>query len=304
MENEYDVILSLLRDILGKEKNHYDNKGQISFDCPVCSEDKGYEKGDGKGNLEVNYFSHLFKCWACSETHGTQGPLGKLFDLFGNKKQKRIYNLVKPEELKEKYDKKVLIKWPEGYVKFKDSNPIYIPHRDAYNYLISRGITDEIIEKYNIGYTVKGSFAYRIIVPSFDQEGKLNYFIARSWLKRKMKYKNPSAPKDDIIFNERFIDWKKDIYICEGVFDSFFFDNPVILLGKEMNKNLFEKLYDRAESLIHIVLDGDAWDNALKLYHELNGGRLYNKVRLYKLPKTKDACDLKGDIEKFSYVIK
>lgn len=304
MKDEYDVIISLLRDALGKEKNHYDNKGQISFDCPVCSEDKGLDRGDGKGNLEVNYFQHLYKCWACSETHGTHGPLGKLFDVFGTKKQKRVYDLVKPEELKEKFDKKSFVKLPEGYIKFEDSNPIVIQHREAYNYLKSRGITDEMIKKYSIGYTSKGKFEYRIIVPSFDLNGKLNYFIARSWVKRKMKYKNPSVPKDDIIFNENLIDWKKDIYICEGVFDSFFFENSVVLLGKKISDKLFTTIYEKSEGNIHIVLDGDAWEDAVKLYHELNGGRLYNKIKIYKLPKTKDAGDLRGDILKYHFIIK
>lgn len=303
MEKESDVIISLLQDILGKEKSHYATKGQLSFDCPVCANEKGLDRGDGKGNLEVNYFLHLYKCWACSETNGTHGPLGKLFDLFGTKKQKKIYDLIKPEELKETSTKKTYVKLPEGYTTFEDSNPIFIPHREAYNYLTSRGITDDIIKKYKIGYTVKGDFEYRIIVPSYDMDNKLNYFIARSWVKRKMKYKNPSVPKEEIIFNENLIDWTKDIYICEGVFDSFFFDNSLVLLGKKMNKYLFEKLYDKCEGLIHIVLDGDAWEDALKLYHELNGGRLYNKIVIYKLPKTKDACDLRGDIEKYKYII-
>jgi hypothetical protein len=303
METQADVLVGLLTDILGKPRKRYDSIGQLSFDCPICSQEKGLDGGDGKGNLEVSYAKHLYKCWACSDTHGTHGPLGKLFDIFGTKKQKRIYNLLKPEEFTETKTKKSFIRLPEGYTTFEDSNPIFIPHREAYNYLKSRGITDEMIKKHKIGYTVKGDFAYRVIIPSFNSENKLNYFVARSWVKKKIKYKNPNIPKEDIIFNENLIDWKKDIYICEGVFDSLFFDNSLVLLGKKMNKFIFENLYDKSEGLIHIVLDGDAWEDALNLYHELNGGRLYNKIRIYKLPKTKDACDLRGDIENFLYEI-
>ena len=68
---------------------------------------------------------------------------------------------------------------------------------------------------------------------SYDKEGELNYYIARSWdLKSRAKYKNPEAEKDKIIFNESLIDWNKDIYLVEGVFDSFFLDNSVAMLGK------------------------------------------------------------------------
>jgi DNA primase len=304
MTDEVEVLVELLRDVLGDEKQHYESKAQISFDCPVCAQEKGLDGGDGKGNLEINYLRHVYKCWACGEIYGTHGPLGKLFDKFGTKKQKKLYELVKPEELKQEEAKKPKLRFPEGYTKFKDSNPIFIPHREALNYLRSRGITDEIIEKYNVGYTVKGDFAYRVIVPSFNSEGQLNYFIARAWTNKKMKYKNPSAEKDQIIFNESLIDWEKDVYLVEGVFDSFFLDNSIPMLGKVMSKLLFETLYTKSNGNIIICTDGDAWENGLKVYHELNGGRLYNKIKIVKLPLDKDVCDLRGKIDEYYYEIK
>jgi DNA primase len=302
MEDKNEVLVDLLRDVLGEEKQHYDSKGQISFDCPVCAAEKGVE-GDGKGNLEVNYFRGVYKCWACAETHGTQGVLGKLFDKYGTKKQKQVWDLLKPEEEGEKVKPKVYLRLPEGYTKFKDSNIRFIPHREAINYLYSRGITDEMIENYDIGYTVQGDYAYRIIVPSYDEDGYLNYFVSRAWVPKKMKYKNPSVPKEEIIFNESRIDWTKDIYLCEGVFDAFFLPNPIPMLGKFLSNNLFTKLYDKAEGDIHICLDGDAWSDALKLYHNLNGGKLYNRIKILKLPKDKDVCDLRGGISNYYYEI-
>ena len=304
MDEEVEVLVDLLTDVLGKAKNHYESKAQISFDCPVCANEKGLDKGDGKGNLEINYSKHVYKCWVCGESEGTQGPLGRLFDKHGTNEQKKVYNLIKPEELKVQEAKKTQLKLPEGYTQFKDSNPRFIPHAEAYRYLISRGITDEIIEKYQIGYTVSGDFAYRIIVPSFYKNGKLNYFIARSWVNGRMKYKNPTAAKDEIIFNESRIDWFKDIYLVEGAFDGFFLDNSIVMLGKKMSSLLFETLYENALGKIIICLDEDAWDDALKLYHELNGGRLYNKIKIIKPPKDMDVADLKGQIDEYYYEIK
>jgi DNA primase len=290
--------------VLGDHKQHYGSKGQISFDCPVCAEEKGLETGDGKGNLEINYSRHVYKCWACSETNGTHGPLGKLFDKYGTKKQKKVYELIKPEELKKEEVWRPKLRLPEGFTKFSDSNPIFIPHREAMNYLTSRGITNEIIERFGIGYTVKGDFAFRIVVPSYNKEGELNYFIARAWANKKMKYKNPAVPKDEIIFNESLINWEKDVYLVEGAFDSFFLENSIVMLGKVMSKLLFETLYNNAKGNIIICTDGDAWQNGLKLYHELNGGTLYNRIKIVKLPLDKDVCDLKGQIEEYYYEIK
>jgi DNA primase len=304
MTDEVEVLVELLTDFLGNPKQHYESKGQISFDCPVCADEKGLDSGDGKGNLEINYTRHVYKCWACSETHGTHGPLGKLFDGYATKAQKKLYNLVKPEELKQEEKKRPKLRLPEGFMTFEDSNPRFIPHIEAYKYLTSRGVTDEIIKKYKIGYTVTGDFAYRIIVPSYSSEGQLNYYVARAWTAKKMKYKNPAVPKDEIIFNEGLIDWDKDIYLVEGAFDSFFLDNPLVMLGKKMSKLIFENLYNRANANIVICCDGDAWDDGLRIYNELNGGRLYNKIKIVKLPKDKDICDLKGQIDEYYYEIK
>jgi DNA primase len=305
MSEEIDVLVELLTDVLGDPKQHYESKGQISFDCPVCAEEKGLDDGDGKGNLEINYIRHVYKCWACGETHGTHGPLGKLLDGYATKQQKKIYNLIKPEELQQQDKKRVRLRFPEGFTTFKDSNARFIPHIEAYKYLQSRGITDEMIERYKIGYTVSGEFAYRVIIPSYDKEGILNYFVGRAWVNKKMKYKNPaSVPKDEIIFNEQLLDWDKDIYLVEGAFDSFFLPNPLVMLGKKMSKLIFETLYTKANANIIVCVDGDAWDDGLRIYNELNGGRLYNKIKMVKLPKDKDVCDLRGDIEEYYYEIK
>ena len=299
MTDEIEVLLELIEDVLDKPKKVYGSKHQYGYDCPNCMDIKGLDKGDNKGNLEINLNKFVYHCWGC----GISGPLGKLFDSYGTKKQKKVYNLIKPEELRQQENKKPKLKLPEGYTTFEDSNPRFIPHIEAYKYLQSRGITDEIIKKYKIGYTVTGDFAYRIIVPSFNKEGVLNYFVARSWVKSRLKYKNPTAAKDEIIFNEGIIDWSKDVYLCEGVFDSFFLDNPIVMLGKKMSSLLFETLYANAKGNIIICTDGDAWSDGLKLYHELNGGTLYNKIKIIKLPMDKDICDLRGQIDEYYYEI-
>jgi DNA primase len=292
MTDEKEIIVEMLREILGDEKLHYENHGQISFNCPVCDE------GRNKGNLEVNYLQHVYKCWSCSDSNGTHGPLGKLVDLYGNKKHKKIYKLFQPEDTKPKEKYRPKLRLPESFTLFKESNPIYPVRKQALNYLKNRGIGDDLIEKYGIGFCDTGSHAGRIVVPSYDINGELNYYIARSWdPNSRAKYKNPKAEKDKIIFNENLIDWDKDVYLVEGVFDGFFLPNSIPMLGKHLSELLFNTLYEKTKGDIIIALDGDAWDNAVKLYRELNGGRLYGKIKIVQLPKDKDVCDLKGQID-------
>lgn len=117
-----------------------------------------------------------------------------------------------------------------------------------------------------------------------------------------MKYKNPEAPKELLIFNESRIDWKEDIWIVEGVFDGFFVPNSIPLLGKYINDNLWTVLYEKTEKDIIICLDDDAWEDAKRLYYKLSGGKLYGRVKIIKLPEGKDLGDLRGVIPEGSYV--
>ena len=197
------LMVELLDGIFGKSKLHYPSKGQISYDCPVCSYDlKGMDKLDGKGNLEINYAQHVFKCWVCGETHNTKGHLGYLIDRYGKKKDKELYELIRPDEftrIEKNYD---TLRLPKDFKLATDGSQYHIPFREMRNYLKSRGITDEMIKKHNIGYSLEGDYAFRIIIPSFDENGVLNYYTGRSWNPNsKSKYKNPEAEKDKIIFN-------------------------------------------------------------------------------------------------------
>lgn len=297
---ENEALVELLEDVLGDHGLHYPNRGQISFNCPVCDD------GRNKHNLEVNYVSNVYKCWSCGDSEGTHGPLGKIFDRYGNKKQKKLYNVLKPETVVKREKPKKSLKLPDGFTLLKDSSPVYPVRRQAMNYLKSRGITDEMIEKYGIGFCDKGDHAGRIVIPSYDKKGELNYYIARSWNPMsRAKYKNPIAEKDKIIFWENLIDWNKDIFLVEGAFDGLFLDNAIPMLGKHMSELLFETIYLNAKGNITICLDADAIDNSIKLYHELNGGELWGRIKLIKLPDDSDIADLRGEIkDEYYHIIK
>jgi DNA primase len=303
-ETDYSAVVDILEDILGEYRLHNDYKGQISFDCPVCSHDiKGLDEGDGKGNLEVNYKRGVYKCWVCAETHDTYGSLYKLLKKYGNNKQLKKYLLLKPEDDAEQPKRAFhQIKLPKEFVPFKDASlglKMTPQYKQAFNYLQKRNITDLMIQMYNIGFCYTGHYEHRIIIPSYDSENRLNYFIARSYLNdTKMKYKNPEVDKESLIWNEHLINWDEPVYIVEGAFDSIFLPNSIPMLGKFMTQNLFNKLYDNAKKVV-IVLDPDAWNDAFKLYHKLNCGKLMGKLWIVKLDGDKDIADLKGDLSNY-----
>ena len=51
--DENEALVELLEEVLGDHGLHYPNRGQISFNCPVCDE------GRDKHNLEVNYVNNV-----------------------------------------------------------------------------------------------------------------------------------------------------------------------------------------------------------------------------------------------------
>jgi DNA primase len=300
---EYLPIVEILEDIFGDPHMHNDYKGQISFDCPVCSHDiKGLDDGDNKGNLEINYRRFVYKCWSCSETHNTHGSIYRLIKKYGNDRHLKRFELLKPDKFDVVIKPKKDITLPKEFIPLNNvSDGFKMTHyyKQSMSYLNKRNVTDKIIRKFNIGFAYDGFYANRIIIPSYNEYRKLNYFVARSYLSgTKVKYKNPDTQKELIIFNESLIDWTKKIYLVEGPFDSIFLDNSIPMLGKYISDKLFNKIYDLGCE-VTIVLDGDAWDDAEKLYHKMNCGKLLGKINIVKLPKDTDIADLGGDLTEY-----
>jgi DNA primase len=299
-ETDYSAVVEILEDILGDYKNHNDYRGQISFDCPICSYDiKALDDLDGKGNLEVNYKHGVYKCWVCAESHDTHGSVYKLIKKFGNPRQLKKYLLLRPEDDEAAQRVYKTVKLPKEFIPFASVSAglkMTPQYRQAYNYIKSRNISELMCQKFNIGFCYNGLYENRIIIPSYDENGFVNYFIARSYLqKTKRKYMNPEAQKEILIFNEKLIDWESPIYLVEGAFDSIFLNNAIPMLGKFMSEYLYNTLYTKAKKII-IVLDPDAWVDAERLYHKLNCGKLMNKVWIIKLEGNNDIADLQGKI--------
>jgi DNA primase len=287
-----NLVISLFESFLGECKGHNEMTNQAQFDCPACSADKNMLEGDGKGNLEINYGKDVFKCWACQDVNDMQGSISKLINKFGSKKIKKAYKELKPdiETFEKKEFDEVLVNLPEEYKKLSECTEKDFKASLALNYLYERGITNEIIHDFQIGYAYMGKYYNRIIIPSYDSNNKLNYFISRWFSKEytKLKYLNPDVEKQEIIFNEGKLNLDSTIYLVEGVTDHIVTPNSIPLLGKHISPKLLELLHDKAKSYVVIVLDGDAYNNAKTLYNKLNFGNLKNKIKIVKCPDDYD----------------
>jgi DNA primase len=124
------------------------------------------------------------------------------------------------------------IELPQEFVSLANKNLPLSANR-ALRYLKERGITQEQIVRWKMGFCYDGEYGGRIIVPSFGTSGYPNYFIARSYVGHNMKYKNPRSSKN-VVFNDLFTNWNDDLVIVEGVFDAINAGNAVPILGYEM----------------------------------------------------------------------
>lgn len=149
----------------------------------------------------------------------------------------------------------------------------------AYRYLKNRGITDSDILRYKIGYSVSGDYGGRVIIPSFDTQGSLNYYVARSYDGSWSRYKNPPASRD-IVFNDLMVDWNKDIILVEGVFDAIRAENSIPILGSSLRDDslLFKKIV-AMDACVYIALDKDARKKEEKIIKNL----LKHDIETYKI---------------------
>jgi DNA primase len=280
-----DLLLDLVTDILGEPKSQYGRGGQYQFNCPICSAEKGV-KYDGKYNLEVNLDKNVYNCWSCIENHGS---LKRLVGLWGNKNHKKRLKILLPDdvEIQNEEEKDLFDGLPKEYI-YLLSNYKSETKEKAIKYLGKRGLTNKHIEKYKLGYAEKGKYKGRVIIPSYGTDDKVNFFTTRTFTNQKPKYLNPKTEKSDIIFNEKLLSWYSTIYFVEGPFDHLVVPNSIPGLGKIMSDEVFKKIHDNAMSDIIILQDGDAWKDSVELYKKLNTGKLYNRVKIIKLPEKYD----------------
>lgn len=304
---EIKNIEKLLVSFLGDSKNGMSDNGQIQFSCPKCIDEKG-EKERGKYNLEVNLYKQVYKCWSCSSVDNSmEGRLGKLFRKYGpssayEEYKKELNSLIKSklydidDTILSTVDDDSLV-LPLGYKKI---NIATCNNIQLLNYLSKRKITQDIIDRYNIGYTSwtpqEPTSSNRIIIPSYDRYGDLNYWVGRDYTgTSKMKYKNCTSDKKNIVFQESLVDFDADIVLCEGAIDCIYPPNAISLLGKILTHDmeLYRALMSRANANIYVCLDTDTKINETKrICRLLDHGRLKGKVGVISTYPYKDIGEL------------
>jgi len=266
----YD-LLSLIEKVLGKGRRTSGNN--YSFFSPFISHYKP------KLEIDLTLNNNGENPWHCWVSNAKGRSIVTLFKKVKADKQyiEDLNKILKTKNLyiKNKTETKEDLVLPKEYIKLyqfpkiKDIQ-IKMQMRQALNYLKSRGISRTDILRYGIGYCPNGSYSGRIIVPSYDENFNLNFFVSRSIFEEDtLKYKNPKWSKDVIGF-DCFIDWDEPVTLVEGVFDAITARyNAVPIFGKIIQPKLRERILLRKPPKVIVALDNDAYSDAIKISSSL-----------------------------------
>ena len=271
-------LTQLIESVLGKGK--VTNKGNIAHHCPFCqSRQKKLEVQSVTNDKGEN----PWHCWVCNKSGKKLTSLFKALNV-GRDKIAELYKVlsIQPKyssnQIDSTFQSTTAVDLPKEYIPlFKTSESI--EYKNAIHYLRSkRKITLSEIVKYNIGYCESGEYAKKIIIPSYDEFGKLNYFVGRAYYEAEsFKHKNPEVSKNCVGF-ELFINWSLPLVLVEGSFDAIAVRrNAIPLFGKTISEDLRKKIIENKVSQLYICLDKDAQKQALEHaeYFMNNGVEVY-----------------------------
>jgi len=284
--------LQLLKNIFGKF--HHSND-ECLFYCPKCKHHKR--------KFSINLEKGAFKCWICDyygrslrrlvRKYGDFRTLQKWDKLNGREDITKFDDLF-PKEIETELLQRIDL--PKEFVSLANED-LPLAMMPALNYLENRRITKKDIVRWKIGCCMRGEYNNRVIVPSFDEEGYVNYFVARTFNGAWKKYLNPPVSKD-IIFNELYLDFDQELIIVEGIFDAIIAGpNAVPILGSTLRENskLFQEIV-KNDTPIYVGLDIDAESKSKKIIKDL----LNYGIEVYKIDTAGD--DDIGSMKKDEFV--
>ena len=247
--------LSLISGILGRS---YKSSGEHLFRCPYCKHHKN--------KFSVNIEKNVFKCWICDtrgsnlyrivRRFGTFRDQERWKELTGFKQNLSEFDTIFQEETIEQVSETIL-SIPEGFHSLANP-PCSKQATAALKYLYNRALDQGDILRWKIGYCDAGPFKNRIIIPSFNLDGDLNYFVARTYVDDYKRYMNPPISRD-IVFNELYVDFEEEIVLVEGVFDALKATNAIPILGSTIRETskIFKKIIAN-DTPVLMALDPDA----------------------------------------------
>jgi hypothetical protein len=260
--------------------------------CPVCRSKNGSEYT--KKKLAIRTTDFATHCWVCA--YKSRNILNLLYrfkrsaideyrsNFYEQKFDKQLnisdldkeathrileqFSVTKKNTEKAKVTEAVL---PKNFVLLSElpkSKKHSVAHLKAMEYLTKqRMLSYEQIVRFNLGIVYwfdtwddRRRFENRIIIPSVNEDGIVDFFTTRSIIKDVYPRYTNSGKSNDVVFNRFFIDPSvKELTLVEGPFDYFCspYENTIPLLGSDFGhgSELYKFIFQFKPQKIRLVLD-------------------------------------------------
>ncbi len=270
-------------------------KGDVKVFCPQHSHHKK--------KLEINVQKNNFHCWVCDYS----GNIFKLLKQFASHEQKKRYYST----LDFKYTSRFLDKDEEKTIELPCEFKFLLDHtkdrtaQTALRKLSKLRLTKNNIIQNIVGFCDEGDFKDRLIFPSRDLNGNINYFVSRSLsdFVSKKYLDCDGVHKSDIIFNELYIDWNRPIVIVEGVkaylkHSQYLNIVPILCSDFKEHFKLFQEIIMNDAPCVYVAFDADATKKANDAMKKLASHGI--DVRLVQIPSQPDEIDTEDFIDLIS----
>jgi hypothetical protein len=251
----FDVLDKYIRLALESTGNGYTTKKNgYNFRCLICGDSKKSKKKK-RGWILKNKNPWMYHCFNCNCSIPAEHWLKLYFNYYYNEYFKECYKIdlgIKQQEVKKNVVEE--IKYSEV-----DEVRHFIPIiMDPYNFALTkyaieycknRMIPFDTYSKWYI--SLEGKYHHRLIIPFYDDKGKIYSYQARTLINDELKYINRVDAKNNI-YNYYNVDPLKPVIILEGPIDSIFVSNSIALTGVKINDSLLNKF-----KLRYFLLDND-----------------------------------------------
>lgn len=264
----------------------------IAVECPSCGK-------TGKRKLSIHLETGRCHCWVCGlRAKRVSSVIYKHIshDVAAEYRRKCEGVHLEDADEEDEDEKPPKLELPADFLPiFSQASESDPDARRAAKYLIRRGLSLDDIVRFRLG--TAPSVRRRVVIPSFDAEGFVNFFTSRAIdPDTTLRYANCQVKKTDIVFNELNIDWRQELVVVEGPFDLMKCpDNATCLLGSSLSVGnlLFQRVVSNHTPVV-LALDADMRAKTQKIAELLYSYDCHVRIADVS-PAGKDVGDLDHD---------
>lgn len=230
---------------------------QIAGICPLCNWKRQ--------SFYVNPDNGLWICHYCGEAGGPvrliQSVLGCSFTVAMDRLFDNFTVFIDDPDAEQEYKEieVATIEFPEGFTPLFQNDAIAA--RLYRRYCRKRGIDEDMLAAYNIGYTAVGYYTGRVVVPVYHLGGLVN-FVARAITENHPKGKVLTPPGNEqykYLFNLDNIWGAEEVIAMEGVFDALTLpEKAIATFGKKITDEQAALLRRSGVKTVTFCYDDDA----------------------------------------------